>query len=122
MTIKINHSSGWIKIKADAVVGKMSLPHYRKLMKLFAQWGTPEQHKEFFQFLVPYIGEATDLCNEIEAELLECHMKADGRLPTVMTRTYWEGEVKKRKSKLNGAKTKLKRYETMREILEAYLK
>ena len=118
MRIKFYHDSGWIELKAEYIVEYMRMTTFRKWAKMFAKFGTSEQHKEFLQFLVPYLGEAEEKCAELTSELTERQMKADGRLPTVMTHNYWEGEVKRYQSKLNGAKTKYKRYSLMHEILE----
>ena len=121
MNIKVSWSTGWIELKAEAVIEKMSIPQYRKWVKLFAQYGTQAQHEEFLQFLEPYIGEAEAHCTELESNIIEMQMKVDGRAPTVMTQEHWEKQIKQAKNRLNGAKTKLKRYETMRDVLRRSL-
>lgn len=121
MNIKVSWNTGWIEVKGEAVVERMTIPHYLKWVKLFAQYGTPAQHEEFLQFLEPYIGEVEALCADLELQLQEKQMKSDGRLPTVMTQEYWEAETKRYKSKLNGARAKLKRYESMRDYLKGLL-
>lgn len=121
MMIKISWGSGWIEVKAEAVVERMKIPQYRKWAKLFAQYGTHGQHEDFLQFLEPYIGEAEAHCTELEWDIDGMQMRVDGRAPTVMTQEHWEKQIKQAKSKLNGAKTKLKRYETMRDYLKGLL-
>lgn len=118
MRIKIYHDSGWIELKAEYVIEYMTMTTYRKWAKLLAKHGTTEQHKEFLQFLIPYITGWEDKRAELANELMERQMKADGRLPTQMTSSYWQKQVKLYQSKLNGADSKLKRYKTMYQVLE----
>lgn len=56
MKIKFSWDSGWMEVKADFVIEHMTLSNYRKWAKLFAQYGTAEQHKEFLERLDIHMG------------------------------------------------------------------
>lgn len=60
MKIKFNWNTGWMEVNADFVIEHMRLSAYRKWVKLFAQYGTAEQHKEFHERLDIYIGMETN--------------------------------------------------------------
>lgn len=56
INVKFSWGSGWMEIEAEKVVEYMSMKGYKKWATLFAKYGTPEQHKEFLQFVSSYIG------------------------------------------------------------------
>lgn len=56
MKIKFSWDSGWMEVEVDFVIEHMKLSNYRKWAKLFAQYGTAEQHKEFLERLDIYMG------------------------------------------------------------------
>ena len=55
MIVKFSWGSSWMEIEAEKVIEYMSLKGYQKWATLFAKYGTPEQHKEFLQFVIQYI-------------------------------------------------------------------
>ena len=118
MKIKFSWGTGWMETSAEHVAEDMQMSIYRKWVKLFAQYGTPEQHKEFLQFVISYIRMQEAKCTELQNDLEERQAKADRLLPTVMTLDYWEREAKLYQKKLNGATAKLKRYKTIYTVLE----
>lgn len=121
MTIKFSWGSGWMELKAEYIVENMSMTDYRKWVKLFARWGTKEQHNNFLQLVNTYITSQELRCTELQSELIEMQMKADGRCPTLLSPDYVQQQVKLRQSHLNGAKTKLKRYKTIYQVLEGLM-
>lgn len=55
MKIKFSWNTGWMEVEADFVIEHMRLTAYKKWTKLFAKYGTPEQHKEFLERLDIYM-------------------------------------------------------------------
>lgn len=70
MRIKFNWGNGYIDIDADAVI-EMSITGYRRFMMLFAQYGTPEQHKELLDRLRMHISMKGTKGYQRKLEMLE---------------------------------------------------
>ena len=117
MLIKFSWGSGWMEVDADRIITNMTIRRYRQWAKLFAKYGTAEQHSAFLQLVTQYIRTQEAECIGIENELIERQGKLYGTIPTVMTSEYWEKQVKLYKGKLNGANAILKKYKTMYEVL-----
>lgn len=81
MTIEINYPNGWIKLDADFIIEQVSMPNYKKWLKLFAKYGTAEDHRAFRERLNIYIAvhpnEKKTLLEKYKRkqELLEAYLK-----------------------------------------------
>lgn len=118
MRIEFSWGTGGMEVVVERVIELWPMTNYRKWVKLFARYGTADQHQQFLQYVAQYITNAEATCAERAEELKEAQMRYDGRLPTVMSHSYWEGECKRKQSKLNGANSVLKRYKTIYSVLE----
>lgn len=60
MKIKFSWGTGWMEMDAEHIIEKYQLRLYRKWAKLFAQYGTTEQHNEFLEMVSAYMDIAKD--------------------------------------------------------------
>lgn len=51
MVLTIDWGSGSMTYSADFVMSNMSMKTYEKWVRLFAQYGTSQQHKDFLELL-----------------------------------------------------------------------
>lgn len=61
--IILYHKTGWIQLKKEYILKEMPLRAYRKWVKLFAQWGAVEQHKDFSAYIKKCYQEAYEMLN-----------------------------------------------------------
>lgn len=116
MQIKFSWGTGWMEVNSDHVIN-MSMSHYRTWVKLFAQYGTPEQHCEFLTLLDTYINEAQVKHDEYILEFEEWEGKANRTIPSYFTIEHCEKQLKMVKGHMNSCLNTISRYKKMSELL-----
>ena len=110
-----------MELDAMNVIRDMKLPNYKRMVKLFVQWGDRHQQIEFLDLLRDQMQVPKQKAMLIADEIREFQLKIDGLMPTQLSAEYCQKEIQKRQSKLNSAKKELKRLQTMYDYLEGLM-
>jgi len=121
LIIKFNHWNGKITVDAEIMILDMPMTNYRKWVKLFAQHGLSEDQQAFLQLLEDQIQANEQAIKDLEAEVNEYQMKAEGRVRTVLAPKYCREQMRLKQRHLNGARRMLKRRQSMRDILKGLI-
>ena len=84
MVIRFDYGSGWMRFDPDILICDMPMTNYRKWVKLFARYATPEQHHDFLERVDYQSRNIAAQCVQLCAEVQELMDKADRKLPSVM--------------------------------------
>lgn len=117
MQIKIKHKNGYLEIMAQHVIENLPMKQYMLFAKLFARYGTSEQHCEFLTLLDTYINEAQTKHDEYIPEFEEWEGKANRTIPSYFTIEHCEKQLNLVKRHMNGWLTIISRYKKMSERL-----
>ena len=121
MMIRFSWGSGRMTVNPDALIRDMPMSNYRKWVKLFARYGRPEDHELMFQLLGDYIISGKDVVAEWQANVNEWTWKAEGQIMTNFTKRHCRGQLRLAQKHLNGANHRLKRYQTMYDLLKGLM-
>lgn len=105
-------------VDPDFLIRDMPMSNYRKWVKLFSRYGEREDHELMLQLLGDYIVVTNDTVAECQANVNEWAWKAEGQIRTNFTQRHCRGQLRLAQKHLNGAKAKLKRYQTMYDLLK----
>lgn len=117
MQIKFKWETGWMEVNSDHVINNMSMSQYATWVKLFARYGSPEQHCEFLTLLDTYINGAQIKHDEYIPELEEWEGKVNRTIPSYLTIEYCKKQLNLVKKHMNGYMAKITRYKKMSERL-----
>lgn len=121
MIIKIDWFGGKMSVDAEILILDMPMSNYRKWVKLFVQYGRPEDHEAFLQPLEDQIKDNEQAIEDLEAEVNEYLLKANRQVFTNLSTKYCRQQAALKQKHLNGAKAKLKRRLSMRDQLKGRL-
>lgn len=122
MIIKFNWNGGWMEYDGDKAITDIAQATYRKWVKLFAKYGTSDQHRAFLERIKEIHHEEFQRLND----LLVVKNHAVGRMNFCVQQSaewlYFQREAQATDQKINAVKRILKSYSRKYEILEGLLK
>ena len=121
MIIKFSWGSGKMSVDAEMLMLEMPMMNFKKWVKLFALYGEPEDHQAFLHLLEDRIYSTEVQIKELEAEVNEFQRKAEGQIFTNLSVRYCREQMRLKQKHLNGAKTRLKRCQSMCNYLKGCL-
>ena len=105
-------------VDVELLLADMPMTNYRKWIKLFARYGTTEQHMQFMQVANEQIQSIEEQAKQLELEVLEFQLKAERKVRTFLAPKYCQEQAALKQKHLNGVQKRLKRYQTMTQLAE----